>query len=503
MDTDLIIIGLGPGGREHLTIGAMEIMKNSANLFFRTAKHPVVDYIMEQGIKFKSFDYLYDQGSDFEQVYSAIADVVIESAANEPVVFAVPGHPMVGENSVEQIIKLAKDKGLSYKIMPSMSFLDPILSCLRLSISDGMKLIDGVKLIGDEIKPDSLPDPNTPNIVMQVYSPLVASEVKISLMKYYPDEHIIKVIRAAGVPELEKIQEVPLYELDRLSWIDHLTSVYLPPVANTFTRVSRFPLDSLVDCMETLRDVDGCPWDKEQTHQTLKKYLIEETYEVLEAIDEGNMYKFCEELGDLLLQVVFHAQIARESGHFDINEVTRAISEKIIRRHPHVYGNIYAKNSQEVIFNWEEIKKEELREKGEIRKSVLDGIPKGLPALAAADKVQRKAAKVGFDWPDYTGAYDKVIEEIEEVKEAVLQGEANLIQGELGDLLFAVVNLARLLKVDSEEALSGAIHKFKSRFSVMEEISSKSQKKLEDMDLTELDRLWEEAKEILILNKKI
>jgi len=305
---------------------------------------------------------------------------------------------------------------------------------------------------------------------------------------------MITVISAAGIPELERVAEVPLYELDRLTWIDHLTCVYLPPHDETKSVVSRYPLDRMADILEQLRDVNGCPWDREQTHISLKKYLIEETYEVLDAIDEGNMYKVCEELGDLLLQIVFHAQIARESGFFDLNDVIEIISEKLVRRHPHVFGSVSVKNSEEVSANWEEIKKGELEKKGEIRQSLLDGIPKNIPALVKADKIQCKAAKVGFDWPDYSGALDKVKEEISELIEVVSGDDQDRVQDEIGDLLFAVVNLARLLKVNSDEALIMAIQKFKERFVYMENAASQACVNLREMDLQELDMLWEKAK---------
>jgi tetrapyrrole methylase family protein/MazG family protein len=323
---------------------------------------------------------------------------------------------------------------------------------------------------------------------------MIASEVKLSLMNYYPDEHPIKVVRAAGIPGQEKIAEIPLFELDRLDWIDHLTCVYLPPDSDSKAMVSRFPVDRLVDIMERLRDIGGCPWDREQTHDSLKKYLVEETYETLDAIDEGNMYKVCEELGDLLLQIAFHAQIAREDGFFDINDIVEAISRKLVRRHPHVFGGVRVKGSEEVSANWEEIKKGELEEKGEVRQSLLDGIPQNLPSLMKADKIQHKAAKVGFDWPDYNGALGKVFEEIAELKEALDKGEQKGILDETGDLLFAVVNLARLLKVNPEEALGSTIRKFKDRFIYMEKRALQARIDLEKMDLKELDKLWEEAK---------
>lgn len=490
---DLTIVGLGPGGLENLSVGSLEIMKTASNLLLRTGKHPVVEELRKMGLSFGTFDHLYEQSNNFEEVYTGIAEAVIKESLNGPVVFAVPGHPLVGEESVRKIIKKAGELGISYTVAPAMSFLDPILSALGADVSN-FKLIDGLKLIGEEPLPEAYPEPAIPNIIMQVYNTLIASEVKLTLMRFYPDEHPVKVISAAGVPGLERIENIRLYELDRLKWIDHLTCIYIPPCHESNTIVSRYPVDRLVDLLERLRDVDGCPWDREQTHESLKKYMVEETYEVLDAIDEGNMYKVCEELGDLLLQVVFHAQIARENGFFDVNDITKVISEKIVRRHPHVFADVNVKNSDEVSVNWEEIKKGELKEKGEIRQSLLDGIPKHLPALMKADKIQRKAAKIGFEWPDYTGALDKVFEEINEIKEAISLDRQDLVRDEVGDLLFATVNLSRMLHIDSEEALMLTVKKFRNRFRFMEDWAAKANHKLEEMDLEQLDRLWEEAK---------
>lgn len=490
----LVIVGLGPGGTETITIGTWDKLKSAEKLLVRTGKHPAAVELAAAGVTFETFDFLYEQCPDFQEIYSEIAKTVVNAASTGPVVYAVPGHPMVGEESVRQVIRLAEEAGIILEVVPAMSFLDPALTSLGLDISTGLKIIDGLGLAGPDIGPESRPDPHVPNLIMQVYSPMIASEVKLSLMDYYHDEHIIKVISAAGIAGQEKIAQIPLFELDRLDWIDHLTCIYLPPYRDSKAMISRFPVDCLVDIMERLRDIGGCPWDREQTHDSLKKYLVEETYETLDAIDEGNMYKVCEELGDLLLQIAFHAQIAREDGFFDLNDITESISQKLVRRHPHVFGDVRVKGSEEVSANWEEIKKGELEEKGEVRQSLLDGIPRNLPALMKADKIQHKAAKVGFDWPDYTGVLDKVFEEIAELKEALAKGGQNNILDETGDLLFAVVNLARLLKVNPEEALESTVRKFKERFTYMEKRASQTGVDLAKMDLNELDKLWEEAK---------
>ena len=246
--------------------------------------------------------------------------------------------------------------------------------------------------------------------------------------------------------------------------------------------------EDLVEIMAILRGDAGCPWDKEQTHESIKKYLVEETYEVLDAIDEKNMHKLCEELGDLLLQITFHARMAEEKGCFNINDVIKGIIEKMIRRHPHVFGSESLDSPEKVLVKWEEIKDVEKTEPS----LVLD-VPKNFPALYRAQKLQQKAARVGFDWPDVTGAWDKVKEELRELRDAEAKGVG--IKEELGDVLFAVVNVARFLGIDAEEALQETNKKFIRRFSHIENMAKASNVRLNDLSLEEMDKYWNEAKE--------
>jgi len=250
--------------------------------------------------------------------------------------------------------------------------------------------------------------------------------------------------------------------------------------------------DRLVEIMATLRRPGGCPWDREQTHESLKPYLLEECYEALEAVDSGDRQKLCAELGDVLLQVVFHAQVAQEDGGFDIQDVCRRINEKLIHRHPHVFGAVEVADSDEVVANWEKLKLEE-RESA-ARVSALDGVPHVLPALKRATAIQKKASKVGFDWPEIDGPLEKVTEEINELQDARRSGDPQAIAHELGDILFAVVNVARFLKVDSEDALRLACDRFGRRFRCVERAAAEQKRDIEEMSLEEMDTLWEAAK---------
>jgi len=249
----------------------------------------------------------------------------------------------------------------------------------------------------------------------------------------------------------------------------------------------------LVAIMERLLAPGGCPWDREQTHQSLKPYLIEEAYEVIEAIDSGSSEHLKEELGDVLLQVVFHAELARRDGRFGIDDVVRGISEKLKRRHPHVYGEAEADGSAQVIKNWEEIKRREKREKQE-GGSVLDGLPRSLPALIRARRIQEKVSRVGFDWARTGEVLMKVEEELGELKEASMRNDHAAIEEELGDLLFAAANLARFVSICPEDALSKTIGKFQRRFQYIERELPKRGKKLGEASLEEMDELWEEVK---------
>lgn len=246
----------------------------------------------------------------------------------------------------------------------------------------------------------------------------------------------------------------------------------------------------LVEIMEILRSERGCPWDRLQTHETLERYLLEETYELIEAIENKDPESIKEELGDLILQIVFHSQIAKEQGNFDINDVIDSIINKMINRHPHVFGEAEYKTAEEVLNQWEERKKEE----GKFGSSILEGIPISLPSLLRAYKIQSRVAKVGFDWDNVDGIIDKINEELREVQEAIKEGKRAKIEEEIGDLLFSIVNLARFFKIDPETALRKTNKKFEKRFKGLEKIAQQKGKSLKDMTLSEMDSLWKEIK---------
>lgn len=478
----LKIMGLGPGAYEALTIGALKELKNNKNIYFRTEKHPTVDFLKEEGVKFESYDHAYEKYDSFDDVYKYIAeDLITKVKDDEDLIYAVPGHPLVAERSVINLIDLCKENNIQYEVLPAVSFVDAMMEALQVDPIEGVKIIDAFDM------KNQILDKRVGTIITQVYNNFIASEVKLRLLEGYEDNTEIIFVRAAGVKGLESIRKIPLYELDWQEDIDYLTSIYIPKDLD-----NKKDFQDLLDIIETLRNPGGCPWDREQTHESLKSALIEECYEVIDAIENEDEDALIEELGDVLLQVVFHASIGKEDGYFDIMDVIGAISDKMINRHPHVFGNGEADNSEQVVANWDEIKKEE---KGiETLTEEMKNIAKSLPATTRAYKVQKKAKKVGFDWDDINCAMDKVKEELNEIKDVYNCENKSIIEGEVGDLLFACINVARFLEVDGELALDKTIKKFINRFSYIESEAIKNNKSLKDMTLEEMDKLWEEAK---------
>lgn len=361
--------------------------------------------------------------------------------------------------------------------------MDSLLRDLNIDLSNGLEVLHATRL-AERPPAGDLP------VLIHGLTPATADGVKGMLTKRYPADHQATLWRDG------ETQNVLLHDLDKQVGAEYEISLYLPPLRRSEAGEAssrrwvhaRWPTDPLVEVMDRLRAPEGCPWDREQTHQTLRKYMLEEAYEVVEAIDSGDPQLLCEELGDVLLQVVFHAQVAREEGTFDFHDVVEGITAKLVRRHPHVFGDVEAKTAEDVTRNWEAIKRAE--KGGQEPESRLGKLSTALPALSRANEVQKRAAKVGFDWEDIAGPVAKVREELEEILTAAPEEQ----EGEVGDLLFAVVNLARMLKVDPEVALSGTTAKFVRRFRHIERRAAEMDRKLEEMTLAEMDILWDEAK---------
>lgn len=478
----ITLIGLGPADAGSVSVAARDALRAAPRLFVRTTQHPAVQDLTAEGVAFESFDPLYEAHDTFDAVYEAIADRVLAAARERDVAYAVPGHPLVAEESVRRLIARARAEQIPVRVVGSSSFLEPALAALGLSLDEGLVLRDALS-----IERHPLP-PNLGLLLYQVYDRDAASSVKLALMREYPDDWEVAVVRQAGVAGREAVEKTPLYRLDRVE-VDHLTVVYVPPLPKERRRKT---FADLVEVMSRLRGEGGCPWDREQNHQTLKKYLIEECYEAIEAIDQDDLDALCEELGDVLLQVVFHAQLEAEAGTFTIDDVIQRIVEKLIRRHPHVFGDLQVADSTEVLRNWEQIKKAE-RADGQ-RESVLDGVPSSLPALMQAMEISKRAMKVGFEWERLEDVLAKMEEEVRELHQAIADDRMEEVFDEIGDLLFTIVNVARWQKVDPEEALRQMLRRFTTRFRYIEQQAAEQGRSLSEMTLEEMDALWEEAK---------
>ncbi|MEX1143642.1 MAG: nucleoside triphosphate pyrophosphohydrolase [Anaerolineales bacterium] len=476
----IILLGLGPGNPNQLTREAWDLLNSAEEIFLRTSQHPVVA-AFPATINVNSFDELYESEESVEQVYSQIVERVLELGRRpRGAVYAVPGHPFVAEATSPEIARRARAEGLPLRVVQGLSFLEPMLAALGADLLPQTAVVDALDLIALH---HPLFPPHAAALVAQVYSKQVAGELKITLMAQYPDDHQVRLVHAAGT-DTELVENLPLHEIDQSAHIGMLSALYVPALGEHTS------LEEFQELIAHLRAPEGCPWDREQTHLSLRRNLIEETYEVVDALDAEDPIAMQEEFGDLLAQIVLHAQIAAEDGEFRMADVIHGITTKLISRHPHVFGDLKLKDADAVIANWEHIKADERQASGELR-GVLDGVAAALPALGQAEAYTARAARVGFEWPNIEGVLGDVAEEIGELQKAETPEER---ASEYGDLLFALVNLARWLKVDPEAALRGANARFKRRFAYVEAGARSQGRLLKHMTLEEMDALWDEGK---------
>jgi len=493
----ITIVGLGTGDEDQLTLGVWKKLqltsKSQARLYLRTNDHPMVRMLDDNQIPYTTFDANYEAHQSFEQVYESIADELIRQAqqhSTTEIIYAVPGHPMVAEYTVQLLKQRCPEAGIALNLLGGESFLDQAFLRFGFDPIDGFQLLDATSLSRYTL------NPQLHTVIGQVYDTYTASDLKISLMEAYPDDYRVVVGHSLGVAGAEEMVEVPLYELDHIKGYGNLSLVWVPKSEQDQVHYRSF--GRLHEIVSILRSPEGCPWDREQTHASLRKNLIEEAYEVLETIDEDDPDHMCEELGDLLLQVMLHAQMEEEIGTFTVYDVIATLNEKLIRRHPHVFGENKAEDADEALVNWNAMKAEEKRKKGidVTKQSVLDGVPRDLPGLMKAWKLQKKAATVGFDWSEAREVLNKVEEELGELRQAMESQGAQEKQEELGDLLFSIVNLARFLKVDPEEAIAQTNRKFVQRFSYIEDQLRLRGLSFEQTDLSEMEKYWQDAKKL-------
>jgi tetrapyrrole methylase family protein / MazG family protein len=458
------------------------LLQNIREVYVRTTQHPAVAGF-PNSVRIHSFDHLYQQGDSFESVYAQIIEKILELGRQpEGVVYAVPGHPFVAETTCPEIYRRAKEMGIPVQVIEGISFVSSVFSAVGVDPFPHTALADALELGLSHVPPFP---PDAPALIAQIYSTKAASEVKLTLMEVYPDDHLVKLVHAAGTKNM-LVEELPLFEIDRSEHIGLLTSLYIPAVGPAAS------FEAFQEIISHLRAPDGCPWDREQNHQTLRPHLLEETFEVLSAIDADDPEALSEELGDLLLQIVLHAQIASEYGEFKMPDVLRKIHTKIVSRHPHVFGSQDLPDADSVVQNWERIKAVERETNNKAEAGVLGGVSTALPALMLAQTYQTRAARVGFDWPEVEGVLQKIEEEIEEIRSAPGEPER---ASEIGDLLFALVNLARWYKIDAESALREANQRFRARFSYIERAARAEGRAMTDMTLDEMEVHWQAAKQ--------
>jgi len=348
MPAKILVVGLGPGRAEYLSLGALEALRKASVVLARTRLHPAVAQLPSLGVNAQSLDWVYESAGDLKEVYSRLAAEVINAArqAEGTVAYAVPGHPLVGEASVAALLARAQAEGIQVELIPSLSSVEVCLLRLDFDPLEGMRLGDAQSPLRAEA--------STATLFLQLESRFIASELKISLLEAFPPEHEVALLYSVGIPGEERIERLPLAELDHREDFNHLTSLFVPALAQERRPVT---FQDLVEIMAHLRSGEGCPWDREQDHRSLRPCLEEETREVLEAIEKEDPKALCEELGDLLLQILFHAQLASEAGEFNIGDVLRGLRDKLIERHPHVFGGEKIETAAEVLEVWEALKR--------------------------------------------------------------------------------------------------------------------------------------------------
>lgn len=466
------VVGLGLDEND-ITISGAEAIAESDYVIVKTKKSRTFGYFEKNGIKTASCDALYNNAENFDALNDAIAERIAKRAStHKNVVFCVNGSGY--DDASVAALKKRNDVGTEF--IPGVSNVSAALSlypCSRFACASASE-ISLLKTVDTDI----------PLIITEVYDKDTASEVKLALFAFYKDDHPCFLVDKNGARKL------PLHETDLNGVFSYDTALLLPPLP--LTEKKRYTFSDLLTILRVLRGDNGCEWDKAQTHESIRHNAVEEAYELSAAIDENDPEKISEEAGDLLLQAVFHAEIARETCEFDVNDMLSGLCAKLIFRHTHIFGQDKAASAEEALKIWE---KNKLKEKSvkTVTQNLTD-VPRSMAALMRAQKVQHRAAKAGFDWKDKQGAVEKIFEEIKEVTEAVSQNNSAETEKELGDLLFALVNVCRFEGVDPEIALTGTTERFIKRFSYIENELAGSGKTPYESTLEEMDALWNEAK---------
>jgi tetrapyrrole methylase family protein/MazG family protein len=499
--TGLTLVGLGPGSWETLTMEAADALRAAPEIYIRSSAHPAFSMLQSRfpTQTIHTFDDLFASSPGLNPVYRGIAARVAELARGDGgVVYAVPGSALIGDGIVPLILK-ALGEDVPVRVLAGVSYVETVFRSLGVSEPGWIEVLDAAEIdllarenaVGEvDGSPARLPWraplPTVPMVVTSTAAHGAWRSVGRWLSRYYPESHPILLVDPSGRSTPQRTSLNDLAVADTL-WFD---CAYVPSLTET-ENVRTF--SGLMNLTRTLRAPGGCPWDREQTHTSLKPHLLEEAYEVVDALDSGDAAEICEELGDLLFQVAIHAQVAAEAGDFTIEDIIGGIVTKLIGRHPHVFGDMELESAQDVRHAWETFKQKQKPK----RLSVLEQIPRGMPALPQSNLIQKRAAGVGFEWPDVGSVIAKVEEELDELRHEIDRGaSADLEREEFGDILFALVSVARHLRIDPEEALRLANRKFTARFQYVESRAAAEGVKLRDLSPERLDSYWNDAKSL-------
>lgn len=440
----LNVVSLGTGSAEYLTRGGEAALRGAKQLVLRTSRSPVAAFLTEQGFSFDTLDSLYEQCEDFDAFHQAAAVTLFSRLKDGDLCYVVGDAAFDGTVFALQRLR---PRELELKIVPGVSLADCCLSLVKRE-SGHVRIMSACELEESRLLPDE------PLLLCELYSRECAGDCKLKLMELLPDELPVTLIVGREEDGSLQAKEIPLMEMDRQPAYDHLSAVYVPAVP--MEQRSRYNMDDLVRIMTRLRSPEGCPWDREQTYESLLPYLLEESYEYIQAVREDDPDHMYDELGDVLLQVVFHAEIGRQHGDFDILDVTTAICRKMLERHPHIFGGASAETPEEVARNWEAIKR---RQRGVTTvKQAMQEVSKGLSPAMRAGKVQQKAARAGYAFPEAEDA-------LQAVRNAAVRAEETLSRKHdpekaLGEMLFAAVNAVRLCGKNADIALNEATDRF-------------------------------------------
>lgn len=458
------IVGLGPGRAQMLTEEAKAALANAGELYVLTRLHPVAAGL---DAEIRSFD---DAG-DSEEIAAMLAD----AAKTQNIIYAVPGHPLVGNATVAMLLERCRRDGIEFRIVSGVSQVEAVCATLGTNAAAS----------GLQIAEASSPmlNPARPGLIVGLAEAGNPPGLEAVLLHLYPADHQVTVVDAGGS---QAPYSLAIADLESLGEITYATCLYIPPLE--LTRNLR-TLDGLSRIVTYLRGPDGCPWDKAQSHASLKPFLLEETYEALEALDINDPAKMREEFGDVLFEVLLQAQVAADDGEFDLSDVVYGIAAKLVRRHPHVFGDEAASTAKDVEQRWDVLKRAEHG----AEHSALASVPTIMPALAYSQALLSRAARAGFQWPGLDNVLEKLREEIAEMAAAVTPEQK---REEFGDILINLVNAARYVDIDAEDALRMAAQKFRNRFMMVESLAKEADRSLEEMDIAEMQSLWAQAKKV-------